>query len=460
MQDRLSLSQPGSQLRRRTTRSALLAAAVALAVAGSLGAPASADPGRVAEVSAQVNQLSNEASHAGERANGARVQLAAAEVRLASVQAELAAARAELDAQRGALTDVVRELYVNGGMDTRLISFALDDPGNLVEQLDQLEVVSSGQAQVVAGARSAAEKVQEVEAAEAKERAEMEATAAQLADELAAVTAKLNETEALLSSLQAEERARLEAEMAAQQEAQRAAAAAAGAAVVSAEQSTATAAQVSAEVASQEAASAQQAAAAAQQAAQQAAAPGASASAAQAAQREAARQAAAAAAAQQAAAAKQAEAARQAAAAAAAEAARKAAQEKAAQKPATSAPAPSSNGGSGAAVSYALSQVGKGYVLGGTGPSSYDCSGLTMMAWRNAGVSLPHFSGSQYQATRAVPTSQIQPGDLLFFYSISTHVGMYIGNGQFVHAANPSRGVVVDSLNSYYKSNLVAASRP
>ena len=136
------------------------------------------------------------------------------------------------------------------------------------------------------------------------------------------------------------------------------------------------------------------------------------------------------------------------------------AQEQAAQKPATSAPAPSSNGGSGAAVSYALSQVGKRYVLGGTGPSSYDCSGLTMMAWRNAGVSLPHFSGSQYQATRAVPTSQIQPGDLLFFYSISTHVGMYIGNGQFVHAANPSRGVVVDSLNSYYKSNLVAASRP
>ena len=120
----------------------------------------------------------------------------------------------------------------------------------------------------------------------------------------------------------------------------------------------------------------------------------------------------------------------------------------------------SSGGGSGSAgggytgggraaraVQYALSQVGDRYVAAAAGPSSFDCSGLTMQAWRQAGISLPHYSRSQYSVTRRVPLSQAQPGDLVFYFgSGAHHVGMYIGNGKMVHAANPRTGVVVTSV--------------
>ncbi len=112
------------------------------------------------------------------------------------------------------------------------------------------------------------------------------------------------------------------------------------------------------------------------------------------------------------------------------------------------------------AIAFALSKVGGTYVWGGEGPDVFDCSGLTMVAWRQAGVTLPHFSGSQYAATKAVSLSALQPGDLLFFYSVNTHVGMYLGNGKFVHAANSMDGIRIDSLPGYYTANLVAASRP
>ena len=109
----------------------------------------------------------------------------------------------------------------------------------------------------------------------------------------------------------------------------------------------------------------------------------------------------------------------------------------------TPAPASSASGRAGAAVSYALAQVGDAYVWGATGPSAFDCSGLTLMAWSQAGVSLPHSSSSQMSSGTPVSSSQLQPGDLVFYYSPVSHVGIYIGNGQIVHAANPSDGVKV-----------------
>lgn len=108
-------------------------------------------------------------------------------------------------------------------------------------------------------------------------------------------------------------------------------------------------------------------------------------------------------------------------------------------------------GGSGrasTAVSYALSQVGKSYVMGATGPSAYDCSGLMLAAYQKAGVSVPRTSQAQFGAGSQVSTSDLQPGDLVFYYSGITHVGMYIGDGQIVHAANPRTGVKVSPLNS------------
>ena len=115
--------------------------------------------------------------------------------------------------------------------------------------------------------------------------------------------------------------------------------------------------------------------------------------------------------------------------------------------PATGVPAVSSGRG-GAAVRYAMAQVGDAYVWGATGPSAYDCSGLTMMAWAQAGVGLPHSSSGQQGSGRSVSESDLQPGDLVFYYSPVHHVGMYIGNGMIVHAANPSAGVQVAGLHS------------
>lgn len=99
------------------------------------------------------------------------------------------------------------------------------------------------------------------------------------------------------------------------------------------------------------------------------------------------------------------------------------------------------SGRAGAAVQYALAQVGDSYVYGATGEDAFDCSGLTMRAWGAAGVSLPHSSGAQMGSGPSVSSSDLQPGDLVFYYSPVSHVGIYIGNGQIVHAANPSTGV-------------------
>lgn len=111
--------------------------------------------------------------------------------------------------------------------------------------------------------------------------------------------------------------------------------------------------------------------------------------------------------------------------------------------PTSSAPA---SGRAAAAVSYALAQVGDAYVYGAAGPTAFDCSGLTMMAWGSAGVSLPHSSGAQMGYGTPVSISALQPGDLVFYYSPVSHVAMYIGNGMIVHAANPSVGVRTDPV--------------
>ncbi|WP_208542685.1 C40 family peptidase [Cutibacterium modestum] len=98
------------------------------------------------------------------------------------------------------------------------------------------------------------------------------------------------------------------------------------------------------------------------------------------------------------------------------------------------------------ALSFALAQVGKPYVWGGTGPIGYDCSGLMMTAWGKAGVSLPRTAAAQYAAGTPVSVSDLQPGDLVFFYPGITHVGMYIGGGRYVHASNPRTGIKVSVL--------------
>lgn len=155
--------------------------------------------------------------------------------------------------------------------------------------------------------------------------------------------------------------------------------------------------------------------------------------------------------------------------AAAREAAAEAAAREAAERAAAAAPeasladsgpiqsAPAPNKGAQAAVDAALSQVGKPYQWGASGPDSYDCSGLTSWAWAHSGVSLPHNSGMQYDATPRVTRGDWQPGDLLFFGDPIHHVAMYIGNGQMVEAPYTGSQVRVGSAS---RSDYVGAGRP
>ncbi|HET9304025.1 MAG TPA: NlpC/P60 family protein [Propionibacteriaceae bacterium] len=93
------------------------------------------------------------------------------------------------------------------------------------------------------------------------------------------------------------------------------------------------------------------------------------------------------------------------------------------------------------ALAYAKAQLGEPYARSGAGPSSWDCSGLTMMAWGSVGVSLPHSSRQQFSRGRPVAKSDLQLGDLVFFYSDIHHVALYAGNGQVIHAPRPGKSV-------------------
>jgi len=122
-------------------------------------------------------------------------------------------------------------------------------------------------------------------------------------------------------------------------------------------------------------------------------------------------------------------------------------------------PPPSGGGGGGGAaavVAYARAQVGKPYCYGGEGPGCFDCSGLTMMAWRQVGVSLPHSSAAQYSVGRRISASELQPGDLIFYYSPISHVSVYIGGGQRISATHTGDYVRVQSLGS----SIVGYARP
>ena len=101
-------------------------------------------------------------------------------------------------------------------------------------------------------------------------------------------------------------------------------------------------------------------------------------------------------------------------------------------------------------VAAALSRVSTGqYVWGASGGNSFDCSGLMMYAYRQIGISLPHSSSAQSRLGKAVSIKNLKPGDLLFFYSPVHHVGLYIGDGKFVHARNTRDDLEVDTISGY-----------
>ena len=127
--------------------------------------------------------------------------------------------------------------------------------------------------------------------------------------------------------------------------------------------------------------------------------------------------------------------------------------------------AASSSGSGSDIVSFAQQYLGVPYVYGGTSGSGFDCSGFTMYVFSHFGISLAHGATPQLNNGYAVSMSDLQPGDLVFFFgtyntsSAASHVGIYVGGGQFIHASS-SRGVIISSLSeSYYANRYLGARR-
>ncbi|MFI1156048.1 NlpC/P60 family protein [Streptomyces sioyaensis] len=109
------------------------------------------------------------------------------------------------------------------------------------------------------------------------------------------------------------------------------------------------------------------------------------------------------------------------------------------------------------AVSFAYAALGKPYAWGATGPSAYDCSGLTQAAWKSGGVALPRTTYTQISSGPRIDRSQLAPGDLVFFYSGISHVGLYIGGGKMIHAPHPGAPVRIAPID---QMPFAAATRP
>ena len=128
----------------------------------------------------------------------------------------------------------------------------------------------------------------------------------------------------------------------------------------------------------------------------------------------------------------------------------------------TAAPAPAA----AAAIAYARAQLGKPYLWGGTGPDAFDCSGLVMMAYQAAGISIPRTSQDQWAALPHVPAAGVRPGDLVFFpgidgtFSAPGHVALVIGGGQMIQAYDSSTPIEISPLNGDGAGGIVGYARP
>jgi cell wall-associated NlpC family hydrolase len=141
----------------------------------------------------------------------------------------------------------------------------------------------------------------------------------------------------------------------------------------------------------------------------------------------------------------------------------------AAQQPTQSSPTPPppsnpnpppASGVGGTVASAALSKVGAPYVFGAAGPDAFDCSGLTMWAWAQVGVSIPHSATAQYSSLPRVDLHSVVPGDIIYYGNVSPHVAIYIGGGQIVHARHPGPGGQVQTAGMWSYDRPWAAMRP
>ena len=389
-------------MRLAVRRSLISLGACGALVLGLTTVPTAAVPSRdIREVEAQVLDLEMRASAAAERYNEAQLKLDETQTRLGGVKNKVDRERQELAVARASVNDLARGVYMSGGMDTTLQVLLAEDPTDFLAQSAALDQVAQSQAASMRRTQTAQLRLAQSEA----ELQDQERLAQGYRDEMASskqsAEQSLDEAEAVLANLKEEERQRL-AELQAQREAEEREAAA----------------QARRLLADQQAQQNQQDGPGQQQQDDSGAGD----------------------------------------------------ENNGGQEPSGGSqpegPAASGGGFTGGgraalAIQYALSQVGDRYVAAAAGPDSFDCSGLTLAAWRQAGVSLPHYSYAQFGQVRRISDSELQPGDLVFYFgSGAHHVGMYIGNGKMVHAANPRDGVeITDYKGPWYGERYSGAGR-
>ena len=328
-------------------------------------------PGAVAEprptlrqVQAQVATLHHEAEAATERYNLARVQMVEVQRELRQVSKRLAQAKAEVGGMQSAMGQMAAASYKSGSVGMGMQLLFSDDPEAFLQQATALDQLSRRQAIMLRKVTTARQRLAQERLAVDQQRERLARLQSVLAAEQRTIEDRIASAEAMIASLQAEERARLEA--------------ARRAAVADARAQRANAPRASRDV-------------------------------------------------------------------------RTSTRTSVTRRTYTG-PA---SGRASVAVRTAYAQLGDPYRWGGTGPGSFDCSGLTSFAWRAAGVSLPHSSSAQYSSGRRVSRSSLQPGDLVFFYSPISHVGIYIGGGKMIDAPHPGTSVRITSISQLPYSGAV-----
>ena len=366
-------------------------AVVLAGVAAGNGAATAAPTQDIKQVEDQILALQQDAADAADLWNEAKANQAAIATKISSLKVRIAAAELAYGKVSGAVDAMARAAYATGGVDPTLQALLADDPQSFLEGTAALDQVARSQGTSLRRTESARLLLAQLQAQLAQQKTAAAAAAADAAAQKQKIDDKLAAAEALLSSLKADERAKLTALAEAKKAAGIRAAARAAAAAAAAKK-------------------------AAHKQPSRSSHRGTSTS----------------------------------------------------DNPGTG--GSNDNGGSSggsassraqAAVAYALSKVGHRYVAGADGPGTFDCSGLTMAAYRSAGVSLPHYSKAQYGATRHISRSELRPGDLLFYFGGGAHhVSMYIGGGMMVSASNPRDGVeIIAAFGPWYGSRYSGAGR-
>ncbi|MFI1930337.1 NlpC/P60 family protein [Streptomyces sp. NPDC020330] len=380
--------KPRAKVRTTTPAVGLTTAALAsvtlLSTQSATAAPAEPNPA-IEEVQKKVDTLYRQAGAATQEYNRAKAASASQRTKVDTLLSDVAKQAEKINEARRALGSYAAAQYRNGGIAPAATFFLADDPQGYFDQSRLMDRATERQQKAVAEVRTQ-------QASAAKKRAEavksletLTETQATLASSKKDVQSRLTEARSLLSRLTAEEKARL-AELERRQEAE--------------------AKEKAAKLAARQAAEAKERAEAEEKARE--------------------------------------------------EAAKESGGGSGTGSGSGTGTDPGSDTGadSGYAakaekvLAFARAQIGKPYVWGATGPSSYDCSGLTQAAWREAGVTLPRTTWDQVEVGTRVATSDLQPGDLVFFYDDISHVGIYKGDGMMIHAPKPGANVREESIYS------------